>query len=116
VNHDFLTIVERFVSNNPNVCGINALRDAITAEKHRRSTMTLTLQGTYNLSPKQTVTLNMVLHYLRTNDCAPTLRELAKMCGCARETVYEHLCFLKAKGVLSWEKYRARSIRVNIAY
>lgn len=65
-------------------------------------------------TPRQSDVLDFIEKYQTDhNGRSPTVREIAKALGLtSTNSVYQHLCKLRAKGLLTWEPGAVRTIRI----
>ena len=64
------------------------------------------------LTPRQLEVATFIHRYISESGISPTLDEIAESLNVCKITVYEHVSALVKKGVLSKEKYKARSLRL----
>ena len=67
-------------------------------------------QGPLNLTPRQLDLLRAFRTHRMSHACSPTMQELADVLGVSKVTVHEHVKLLVAKGVLTQEPNRTRSL------
>ena len=67
-------------------------------------------QGPLNLTPRQLDLLRAFRTHRMIHACSPTMQELADVLGVSKVTVHEHVKLLVAKGVLTQEPNRTRSL------
>ena len=67
-------------------------------------------QGPLNLTPRQLDLLRAFRTHRMSHACSPTMQELADVLGVSKVTVHEHVKSLVAKGVLTQEPNRTRSL------
>jgi repressor LexA len=66
-----------------------------------------------NYTKRQHTLLKFIIEYQRSNEgLSPTLGEMADHMGVSKVTVFEHLATLKAKGAITTERRKSRSVRV----
>jgi repressor LexA len=62
---------------------------------------------------RQHALLKFIVEYQRSHEgLSPTLGEMAEHMGVSKVTVFEHLATLKAKGAISAERRKSRSVKV----
>lgn len=66
-----------------------------------------------NLTPKQMRVLQLIRDARRTHGYSPTMQELADAIGVSKVTVFEHVEALIAKGVLTRDARKARSLSTS---
>jgi len=66
-----------------------------------------------NYTKRQHTLLKFIIEYQRNHEgLSPTLGEMADHMGVSKVTVFEHLATLKAKGAISTERRKSRSVQV----
>jgi len=66
-----------------------------------------------NYTKRQHTLLKFIIEYQRTHEgLSPTLGEMAEHMGVSKVTVFEHLATLKAKGAITTERRKSRSVKV----
>ncbi len=64
------------------------------------------------LTKRQKEILDLIVEYRRRHSLSPTMDEIALALRLNKKTVYEHLQRLRSRGVLTWRRYEARSIKI----
>ena len=64
------------------------------------------------VTKRQRDIVDLIVSYRRENGVSPTMDEMADALRLNKKTVYEHLQRLRSRGVLTWRRYEARSIKV----
>jgi repressor LexA len=65
-----------------------------------------------NLTPRQKQIVDFIRDYVAEHEYAPTMQEIADYLGVSRPTVFEHIEALEAKGALTREATRSRTIEL----
>lgn len=66
-----------------------------------------------NPTPRQLQILRYVHGYTEYQRYAPTQDEIAGALGISKPTVFEHLYTMRDRGVIDFERFKARSIKVT---
>lgn len=64
------------------------------------------------VTKRQKGIVDFIRDYESRDGVPPTMDEIAGAMGLNKKTVYEHLQRLKIRGVVTWRRYEARSIRI----
>ena len=64
------------------------------------------------VTKRQREIVEVIAGYRRKNGVPPTMDEIADAMHLNKKTVYEHLQRLRSRGVLTWRRYEARSIKI----
>jgi len=64
------------------------------------------------VTKRQKSIVDFIRAYEARNAVPPTMDEIASAMRLNKKTVYEHLGRLKSRGVLTWHRYEARSIKI----
>ncbi len=64
------------------------------------------------ITRRQKDVVDFILDYRRARGVPPTMDEMAEALRLNKKTVYEHLQRLRARGVVTWRRYQARSLKV----
>ncbi len=64
------------------------------------------------VTKRQKAVLDFIEDYSAGAGVPPTMDEIASRLGLNKKTVYEHLQRLKSRGVVTWRRYEARSLKV----
>ena len=64
------------------------------------------------VTKRQKAIVDFVGEYRAKNGVSPTMDEIAARFRLNKKTVYEHLERLKSRGVVTWRRYEARSLKI----
>jgi len=64
------------------------------------------------VTKRQREIVEVIADCRRRNGVSPTMDEIAAALHLNKKTVYEHLQRLRSRGVLTWRRYEARSIKI----
>lgn len=67
---------------------------------------------TYNVTVNQKKALDFIVSYIKAQGLSPSRAEVAEAVGCTTENVGGILAALEAKGLITREKHKHRSITV----
>ena len=64
------------------------------------------------VTKRQKEIVDFIVEYRRREGVSPTMDEIADSLHLNKKTVYEHLGRLRSRGVVTWRRYEARSLKV----
>jgi repressor LexA len=70
---------------------------------------------TVEVTRRQKDILDFIRDFRAENDVSPTMDEIASALDLNKKTIYEHLQRLKTRGIVSWRRYEARSLKVLVS-